>query len=57
MDDHQLCLGARNEYGSNLAGVIPSYRTYRPRGFVSFTHIIYCLGWNVIGGAVCVHRE
>jgi hypothetical protein len=40
MDDHQLCLGARNEYGSNLAGVIPSYRTYRPRACASFTHLL-----------------
>jgi hypothetical protein len=44
MDDHQLCLGARNEYRSNVAGVIPSYRTYRPRGCVSFTHIIAQVG-------------
>ena len=27
-----------------MAGVIPSYRTYRPRGFVSFTHIIVQVG-------------
>ena len=44
MDDHQLCLGARNEYRSNLAGVIPSYRTYSPRGCISFTHIIAQVG-------------
>ena len=40
MDDYQLCLGARNEYRSNLAGVVPSYRTYRPGDYVSFTHVL-----------------
>lgn len=56
MDDHQLCLGARNEYRSNLAGVLPSYRTYIPRDLCLFHR--YCrLGWNVIGGVVWVHRE